>query len=187
MKIAKLNNLNFGARVKYQNSFHNPYDLDQWKTEPQLSIDARNVIAEVEELPKGYYFEILRDGCDNRRSANAPTNFLDILKIGICNEEGITSLPHKEIYHRREFVVPAHMTFMPSTPDREQCHYGELKNPNDLIGSLRKMVQDMRQEFEIMQIKRGIKLGLDKAEGSGLISALSRLANILGYKLVRKA
>lgn len=187
MKIQNLKSPNFCARAEYHSWFQNRLQLDEWNQEPQLSVDARNAIAEVEDLPEGYYYEVLRDGCDNRMHAKASTNFLDVLSIGIKHDNGDTFLPHKEIFHRREFETPSWMEY--SSSDRQEFHNGELEDPNDLTGSLKKLVHNMRKEFEIKLIDRGLKKalkqGLDDTEGPGLLDALTRLAKLLGCKIVR--
>lgn len=187
MRIQNLKSPNFCARAEYRNCFHNSLGLEEWRKEPQLSIDARGIIAGIEDLPAGYYFEILREGCDNRMHANASPNSLEVLSIGIRNNKGRIVIPYKEIFHKRDIERSALLGAIPEGSDHAEFHHGELDS-NDLSGSLRKLAQDMKREFEIKLIKVRLRKGMN---GKGkdqqkLLEALSILADSLGYKLIKK-
>lgn len=183
MKIQNNNSPNFSARAEYHNHFQNRLYLEEWNNEPELSVDARGIAWEVPELPKGYYYELLREGCDNRMHDKASANYLDVLSIGIRHENGDVITPHVEIFHKREFDSPS--GFYSST-DRQVHHNGELEDGNNILGSLRKLIHQMRTQFEINLIQRQLKDDVASLSPQQLVDGVQRLVNILGYEMVKR-
>lgn len=138
MKITKFNSQNFGKKSEYHNYHQN------CQGEPMLSVVARQVIAKTPRLSNGYCYQIERKGQDYRFAKDDPINFHDQLALTICDKNGNSVTEPQIIYYKR--VREPDMTGFYSDFHCDEEHFGRL-NREDLIGSLKRLLTEMRTEL----------------------------------------
>lgn len=178
MKIARLSSPSFCAEARYSN-----YNAD-FHGEPALSIEAREIISQVDNLPDGYFYEVSRQGQNYRFSPHEPVNSLDTVGIEIRNDDGDVVVPRVEIYHHRDLGDSMDLEWDSRASQLRKRNFGELEDPSDISASLRKLVQKMRSQFEINLINKKLRQGIENLNNVELADVIGQLSRLLKMRLL---